>query len=54
MENCYLHFIKMASFNKTTKIETIMILFSSGSEGTPKGIELNGDNILGMQDKLQI
>ena len=39
--------LKWLHLTKTTKSETIMILFSSGSEGTPKGIELNGDNILG-------
>jgi acyl-[acyl-carrier-protein]-phospholipid O-acyltransferase/long-chain-fatty-acid--[acyl-carrier-protein] ligase len=32
---------------KIEKNDTVVILFSSGSEGEPKGIELSSDNILG-------
>ena len=39
--------LKLFHLTKTSKDKTVMILFSSGSEGTPKGIELSGDNILG-------
>ena len=39
-------FIKLLHFKKVSLDETATILFSSGSEGTPKGIELTHHNIL--------
>jgi len=42
-----LFLLKMLYLKKTKKDATSIILFSSGSEGVPKGIELTGDNILG-------
>ncbi len=39
--------LKLIHIKKVKKDDTILILFSSGSEGTPKGVELTSDNILG-------
>lgn len=39
--------LKLMHLTKTSKNANAIILFSSGSEGTPKGVELSGDNILG-------
>lgn len=39
--------LKLIHLTKTNKDDTVMVLFSSGSEGKPKGVELSGDNILG-------
>jgi len=39
--------LKAIHIKKVKKDDTIVILFSSGSEGTPKGVELTSDNILG-------
>lgn len=39
--------LKLMYLTKTSKNANAIILFSSGSEGTPKGVELSGDNILG-------
>jgi acyl-[acyl-carrier-protein]-phospholipid O-acyltransferase/long-chain-fatty-acid--[acyl-carrier-protein] ligase len=39
--------LKLLHIKKVNKKDTAVILFSSGSEGDPKGIELSHDNILG-------
>lgn len=39
--------LKAIHISKIKKDDTVVILFSSGSEGTPKGVELTSDNILG-------
>lgn len=39
--------LKLIHLKKIKKDDTVVILFSSGSEGTPKGVELTSDNILG-------
>ncbi|WP_072680350.1 acyl-[ACP]--phospholipid O-acyltransferase [Arcobacter sp. LA11] len=39
--------LKTIHIKKIKKDDTVLILFSSGSEGTPKGVELTSDNILG-------
>lgn len=39
--------LKKIHLVKTKKDDTAVILFSSGSEGEPKGVELTSDNILG-------
>jgi len=44
--------LKPIFLRKTKKDDTVMILFSSGSEDVPKGIELSGDNILGNSQQI--
>ncbi len=39
--------LKMIHIKKMQKDDTVAILFSSGSEGVPKGVELTSDNIVG-------
>ena len=44
--------LKAIHLKKIQKDDTIAILFSSGSEGTPKGVELTSDNILGNSQQI--
>lgn len=44
--------LKELYLKKTKKSDTVLILFSSGSENTPKAVELSGDNILGNSQQI--
>lgn len=44
--------LKLLHLTKVKKDDTVVILFSSGSEGEPKGVELTSDNILGNSQQI--
>jgi acyl-[acyl-carrier-protein]-phospholipid O-acyltransferase/long-chain-fatty-acid--[acyl-carrier-protein] ligase len=44
--------LKAIHITKVKKSDTAVILFSSGSEGEPKGVELSSDNILGNSSQI--
>ena len=44
--------LKTIYIRKVKKDDTVLILFSSGSEGTPKGVELSSDNVLGNSQQI--